>query len=183
MTSFQTRCGGSLVLPPWTVAHLEAHPEAVGLLEELATLLDLPRDGAFVLRTVDFGRVIGRSGAVIRAEADGLDTPVTFACRVGRDIPSRVEVGVEGAEVTTLVVVAGAVAGREAEGVYTLFTSYVGEEAAPKEMTDPSLKRDGEEAYQAALAWWQGHALCYPADGGGWGEVFTSTWREVFGLK
>ncbi len=174
-----TRCGGSLVLPLWTRSHLKAHPEALGLLEELAGLLDLPRDGGFVLRTVDFGRIIGRSGAVPTAEV-GLDEPITFARRVGRDIPSRVEVGAIGPEVTTLVVVAGALKGREAEGVYTLFTSYAGEEPAPKEPTDPSLPRGAE--LDSALDWWRSHALCYQK-GAGWETPFTSTWREVLGLE
>lgn len=174
--SLTTVCGGTLLLPPYTQAHLRAHPEALGLLEELAGLLTLPRDRSFVLRTVDFGRVIGRSGAVVLAKEDGLDEPVTFAKRIGRDIPSRVEVGAQGAEVATLVVVAGA---EEAEGIYTLYTSYAGEEPAPREPADPSLSESDREV---ALRWWQSHALCYQ-EGAGWEAPFTSTWREVLGLK
>ena len=58
---YRTKCGGVLVLPPKTKEHLAAHPEVGGLLEEMAGLLELPRDGSFLAREVEFGRLVGRS--------------------------------------------------------------------------------------------------------------------------
>jgi len=174
-----TTCGGRLVLPSYVIEHLRAHPEVLDLLEELGELLELPRDGSLVLRTVDFGRVIGRSGAVETAEV-GLDEPAMFAQRVGRTLPSRVEQGLEGPEVATLVVVAGAMPRQEEAGVYRLYTCYIGAEVAPKEPNDPTLTR-GSKEFDQALAWWRSHALVYAEDSG-WEPPFVSTWREVLDL-
>lgn len=179
-----TRCGGTLEVPSKTAEHLVAHEGQVEgyrpigeLLEELATLLDLPRDGSFVSQLVDFGRVIGRSGAVAHSDEDWGNDPVLFAYRKGRTIPSRVVTEGQGAEVTTLAVVATAIPGREAEGAYTLLTAYPTDEISPREPLDPDLTT--EEQVEKSLDWWRKNALVF--DPSVMWPAFTSTWNKVLG--
>lgn len=167
--SYITRCGGILLVPARTREHLEAHPEVGGFLEEVASLLELPRDGSFLAAEIDLGRIIGRSGAV-EAEEVGLDEPATFALRVGRRKPSRVAVGAVGPEVSTFVVLA--FASKEEVGTYVLITSYAGT-LAPKEPWDAVPGREREES----LTFWGRTALVW--DPATCGAPFVSTWRQV----
>jgi len=59
---YRTACGGVIVLPPKTKEHLAAHPEVVGLLDEVCSLVHLPGNGEFLAAEIDLGRIIGRSG-------------------------------------------------------------------------------------------------------------------------
>ena len=165
--SYRTKCGGRLVLPPKTQEHLAAHPEVGGLLEEVAGLLELPRDGNFLAREVDLGRVVGRSGCV-PADPVGVDGQATFALRVGRRKASRVVVGV-GPEVRTVVVLA--FAGRE-PATYVIVTAYVGV-LAPKEPWDAAPGPEREQS----LAFWGANALIH--DPVVMSEPFESSWQEI----
>ncbi len=177
-----TRNGGLLVIPPETAEHLEVHERQVEgyrpiteLLEELATRLDLPMDGSLVLRLVDFGRPVGRTGAIRHGAIDGRDELLAFAYRNGRAFPTRVSpIGIRGAEVTTLVVVATVIAGREAEGAYTLRTAYPADFISPREPMDPTLPA---QELDESLAWWSRNALLHDPEV--MGQVFYSTWNEV----
>lgn len=165
---YRTACGGRIVLPPKTKEHLVAHMEVGGLLEEVAGLLTLPRDGSFVAREVDLGRVVGRTGCVT-ADPAGFTGQATFANRVGRRKASRVVVGVQGPEVSTVVVLA--FAGQES-ATYVLITAYVGA-LAPKEPWDASPGTERDES----LRFWGENALVY--DPAVMGEPFASTWQEI----
>ena len=167
-SSYRTKCGGVLVLPPKTKEHLVAHPEVGGLIEEVAGLIELPRDGSFVAKEIDLGRTVGRSGCV-SATTVGPESNATFALRAGRRKPSRVAVGTIGPEASTVVVLA--FAGRE-PATYVLITAYVGE-LAPKEPWDAEPGPEREDS----LAFWSSHALVW--DGEVMGKPFTSTWSEV----
>ncbi len=165
---YRTKCGGVLVLPPKTKEHLVAHPEVGNLLEEAAGLLELPRDGSFLARAVEFGRVVGRSGCV-PAPVIGPGGKATFALRAGRRKASRVAVGVEGPEASTVVVLA--FAAKEAR-TYVLITSFVGA-LAPKEPWDASPGSEREDS----LVFWGQNALVH--DPSVMGEPFEASWQEI----
>lgn len=167
-SSYRTKCGGALVLPSKTKEHLVAHPEVGDMLEEVAGLIELPRDGSFLAREVDLGRVVGRSGC-ISAPAVGSEGEATFALRAGRRKPSRVAVGAVGPEVSTMVVLA--FAGKEPR-TYVAITAYVGA-LAPKEPWDTAPGKERE----ASLAFWSSHALVW--DPGVMGQPIVSTWSAI----
>jgi hypothetical protein len=168
---YRTACGGVIVLPPKTKEHLTAHPEVGGLLDEVCSLVRLPGNGEFLAAEIDLGRILGRSGCTPAAHI-GDSERATFAVRVGRPRPSRVAVGVEGPESSTVAVLA--FAGRN-PGEYILITSFVGG-LATKEPWDQSLVPGTEEAV-AALDFWCRHALVH--DPSVMGEVFESTWADI----
>lgn len=170
-SQYRTKCGGVVVLPPKTIEHLEAHPEVGGLLQEAMSLLELPRDGSFLAREIDFGRLVGRTGCVSAPTVD-LGSEATFALRVGRRKPSRVVVGVQGPEVSTVVVLA--FADRQVKGTYVLITAYVGQ-LAPKEPWDAAPGAEREEAFK----FWSQQALIH--DPAVMGEVFVSNWQSIIG--
>lgn len=165
---YRTKCGGRLMLTAKAKEHLVAHPEVGDLLDEVAGLVELPRDGSFLVRAVDLGRLVGRSGC-IPADRVGAEGKAKFALRVGRRKPSRVVIGALGPEVNTVVVLA--FAGRE-PGTYALITAYVGA-LAPKEPWDatPGIERE------QALEFWGKNALVYDPEV--MGEQFESTWQDI----
>lgn len=171
MSEHKTACGGTIVIPRKAEDHLRAHPEVLEILPEVIGKVSLPQDGSFLAEAVEMGRCVGVSGRV-STPAIGLDEPATFAQRVGRTRPSRVIVGVEGPEVSTVVVLA--FPSREEKGTYVLVTSWVGD-LAPKEPWDAT---PGE--FQEALAFWSSNALVW--DSAVMSEPFESTWAEVLGL-
>ena len=166
---YRTKCGGVLVLPPKTKEHLVAHSVVSDLLEEVAGLLELLRDGSFVAREVELSRVVGRSGCV-SATAVGLEGEANFALRVGRRKASRVAIGVEGPEASTVVVLA--CADKAVKGTYVLITAYVGA-LAPKEPWDAAPGPERE----ASLAFWGSHALVWDPEV--MGEPVTANWSAI----
>lgn len=161
---FRTQCGNTILVSDETVGHLKAHDGALELLEEAIGKLTLP-EGGFLLETLDMGRIVGRS-SLVDALKVGPDETATFACRVGREVPSRVVVGVEKPETSKFTVIAGL------EGdTWELYTSFVGP-SAPREPHDRNLT----EGNVAELAFWCGHALVHED---GWQQPFESTWTAV----
>lgn len=170
---YVTKCGGTIVVPPKTQEHLRAHPEVSGVLAEAIGLITLPRNGEFLAVAVEMGRVVGRSGCV-PTEPIRPSSPAMFALRVGRDKPSRVMVGVEGPESTTVVVLA--FVAKETR-TYVLITSFIGE-LAPKEPWDRSMRLGSAEAMDS-LEFWTRNALVH--DPSVMGPVFESSWSDVLG--
>lgn len=166
---YRTQCGGRIVVSLKCRDHLQAHPEVADLLDEAIGQFALPRDGSFLAREVNLGRVVGRSGCV-PAPVITPATPAMFAMRIGREKPSRVVIG-EGIETTTVVVLA--FAGRD--GDYVLITSWIGS-LAPKEPWDTSMAPDSAEAGES-LDFWSRHALVHDPEV--MGETFESSWQEI----
>jgi len=161
---FKTACGKTIIVSDQTVEHLKAHEGALELLEEAIGKITIP-EGGFLLTTLDMGRVIGRSSLVDAPQVTATET-ATFACRVGRDIPSRVLVGVEKPETNLFTVIAGL-----EDGAWQLYTSFVGP-SAPREPHDRNLKNGNADE----LAFWCEHALVHED---GWQTPFESTWTAV----
>ena len=170
MVEYRTACGGTIIVPPRAEEHLRAHPEVGVLLAEVIGRVTLPCDGQFLALAVEMGRVIGRSGCV-KAPRVGINDSEKFAQRVGRDKPSRVVIGVEGPEVTTVVILA--FASKEAR-TYVLVTAFVGG-LAPKEPWDRNLGSELER--QESLEFWSTHALVY--DASVMGDPFESSWGAI----
>lgn len=170
---YKTACGGTIVVPSKAQEHLRVHPEVHGLLQEAVGRLALPEDGRFLAVAVEMGRVVGKSGCA-ETPCVGPDDPAFFALRVGRDKPSRVTLGVQGPDMTKVVVLA--FASRESARTYVLVTSFVGE-LAPKEPWDRNIRSQGE--FQKSLDFWSSHALVH--DPAVMAEPFQSTWNQVLG--
>lgn len=162
--SFNTACGTAININEATAKHLEAHPEAAELLGEAIGRITLG-ERSFVLQEVDMGRVIGRS-ALVDAPEVAHDQTTLFACRTGRDIPSRVMLNVEKPETSIFTVIAG-----KQDGSWNLYTGFAGP-SAPREPHDSNLNGDNSNELQ----FWCSHALVHDA---GWSEPFESTWDEV----
>jgi len=171
---YQTADGGTIVVPPKAQEHLRAHPEVDVVLGEAIACITLPRRGEFLAIAVEMGRVVGRSGCVPTAPIHPSE-PATFALRVGRDKPSRVVVGVEGPEATTVVILA--FADKRDARTYVLITAFVGD-LAPKEPWDRSMVR-GSAEHREALAFWCSHALIWSPDV--MGDPFESSWSKILG--
>lgn len=168
---YQATRGGSIIVPPKAQEHLRAHPEVGGVLAEAIGHLTLPLNGEFLAVAVEMGRVVGRSACVSTAPILP-SASATFALRMGREKPSRVIVGVEGPESTTVVVLAFA---SKKKDEYVLITSFIGE-LAPKEPWDRSL-RPGSKESQESLDFWCCHALVY--DPAVMKPAFESSWSVV----
>ncbi len=148
--------------------HLLAHPDVWEVLEEALNKIKT-RDEDFVIREVDLGRIIGRSGAVFLPKSD-INEPVLFAKRIGRDIWSRVAPeGMQGDPVSTTVILLKKLNEQE----YELITAYIGTRS-PMEPTDPKLTI-GE--LPEALDFWRGYALVY--DKKLFGPIHKMTWMEA----
>ena len=169
--SYTTACGGRLVVPRKTREHLLAHPDVVGLLDEVTGLIQLPSDGSFLATEVNLGRVLGRSGCVATTPIS-MNESTLFAQRVAREKPTRVVVGMEGPKTSLVALLA--FASREPGRTYVLITAWRGP-IAPKEPWDKTLGSEGEKA--VALKFWCHNALVY--DPAVMGEPFESTWEEV----
>lgn len=165
METLKTACGRELVVTDRTAKHLEAHPEARDLLVEAVSKVTLPTEGDFLLTEVDMGRVIGKSALVdapmIRPDEDAL-----FACRKGRDVPSRIRNDIERPDTSVFTVIAGI-----HEEKWTLFTGFNGPQAA-KEPHDATLTGGNEKE----LEFWCAHALVWDE---GWDAPFMSTWLKI----
>ena len=165
-TQYNTKCGTALNLLPHTLSHLQAHPEAADLLGEAIGKIVIKEGQTFLLVEVEMGRVIGRS-ALVTASVVRTDESCLFACRAGRNVPSRVVTGVEKPETSLFTVIAG----KEDDGSWALYTGFAGP-SAEKEPTDGSLK--GDNAKQ--IAFWSSHALVWDES---WETPFESTWNQV----
>lgn len=168
--TLHTACGGEIVLTEETMVHLEAHPEARGLLAEAIARVRLPAEGDFLKVVVDLGRVIGQT-ACVETNCDVF----LFAVRKGRTAPTRVVVGVEKSDTTTFVVL---VHKDEVSGQWVLNTGYAGADA-PREPHDRYFddKLDGDE-FVEALKFWSEHALVWDET---MGQPYESTWEIELG--
>lgn len=168
---FKARTGQSIIVGAGAQAHLAAHPEALGLLAEAASLVDLPADpaeGQVSVACPDLGRVIGRSGCV-KTAAVGADEPTMFFTRAGRSVPSRLAPISQGPEVSTFVLITG-----YHGGGWRLYTGFAGE-PAPREPHDRSLEPGSAEAAES-MDFWCRHGLTRnPEDG----APVESTWKRV----
>lgn len=169
-STLTTRTGGTITVPPETLAHLEAHPDVGALIEEAVGLLD-SSSGAFIATDVDMGREVGLSACVPAPRLE-LDTEATFALRVNRPRPSRVVVGAEKVPTSRVAIIAAPTGG----GTYRLITAWVGP-LAPKEPGDASPGAEFDQSFN----FWSSHALIWEAETAA--SPVTSTWREVLGLK
>lgn len=166
---FMTACANRLVITKKTIDHLQAHPEAFGLLWEAVGMLTLPNDGSdFFKATVDFGRIIGERGCVPVDQNPGMAQH--FAFRKGRALPSHVVVDVPKVPSSNFTMMA--FKGRL--GDWILITGYVGD-STPMEPNDPKLIR-GSDEFNKALEFWTCHALVYEPEI--MGKVYESTWAD-----
>ncbi len=155
-------------------AGAQAHPEALGLLAEAASLVDLPTsptEGEVVVANPDLGRIIGRSGCVV-APKTTINGPALFAKRAGRSIYSRV-VRAEGPEVSTFVLITGFHG-----GAWRLYTGFAGV-PAPREPHDRAFlaKALSHPEWAHAMNFWCRNALVY--DPATCGPVVEMTWAEA----
>ena len=159
------------MIPPKAAAHLIAHPEVKLVLPEAIRKTTLPENG-FLSAEVEMGRIVGKESKVSTPRCD-LDTPIVFAQRLGRYMPSRVAPeGVAGENTTKVVVLA--FPNRSADKSYILVTSWVGGLAC-KEPWDPMIATQAE--YRECLKFWCSNALVH--DPAVMGHRFESTWRNV----
>jgi len=167
----RTKCGSTITVGVGAKAHLVAHPEALALLAEAASLMTLPAtpaEGQVMVACPDLGRIIGRSGCIETASV-GADEPTMFFMRAGRSVPSRLAPVAQGPEVSTFVLITG-----YHGGSWRLYTGFAGT-PAPMEPHDKNLRPGSSEAAES-LAFWCRHALvANPSDGPG----FESTWNQV----
>lgn len=169
LMDLMTACGNRLVITRKTIDHLQAHPEAFGLLREAVGMLILPTDGSdFFKTTVDFGRIIGETICV--PVPINPEKRQTFTIRKGRTLPSHTVVGAS--KIPTSHFTMAAFKGRY--GDWILITGYAGE-SDPREPNDRSLVPGSEDFYQA-LEFWTSHALVYDPEI--MGEVYESTWAD-----
>ena len=168
-TYFNTNCGNVISLNEETIKHLQAHPEAEALLEEAIAKIDLPREGGFLMTTVEFDRVIG-TNACVKANEENLEK-IFFSVRPGRELPTRVLIG-QKPEPTNLFTILASKNGKQ----WNLVTGFTGPQA-PREPHAPYFAeaRDGR-GQSEAKAFWTEHGLCLGDD---WGKPFVSNWPKV----
>src|SRR3989344_3963702 len=124
------------------VSHLHASAEAH--LAEALTRIDSLGRGQ-IKKTVDLGRVIGRSNCVSTSE----DDEIVFAQRVNRPGLSRFVKNREPKPTSRLTVKLH----RLADGKYEVRTAYIGD-AGVAEPWDEDAKAD-------SIPFWSAHALCF----------------------
>lgn len=171
MTTYKTRCGGTIHISPRTKNHLRAHPEVFNHLQSATEKISLPTDAQKYEGEIDLGRVIGRSG-VARTPPLEVGDKALFAFRTNRKLPSRVApAGKVGEETTKIVVLArpGAI-----EKQYDLITSWIGT-LAKKEPWDPSIT--SPEEFRECLIFWRSFAFVHDPDV--MGRVFESSWSKI----
>lgn len=158
----KTADGAQLRVPPKTLAHLQAHRGVLDILPEAAARVRLPGAGRRLQETVDLGRPIGPATRVSTPPRQP-QAPGTFALRVGRPWPSRVEVVAQPPFVCTLLIAAGPTGD---PAIYELITAFLGTQAPPEPWScRPSLR------------FWCGQALVY--DAAVMGPAFTSSWSRI----
>jgi hypothetical protein len=171
MTTYKTRCGGTIHISPRAKNHLQAHPEVLDLLQSAIKKISLPTIDQNYEGEIDLGRVIGRSG-VVNTTLLGLEDQALFACRRNRAMPSRVAPAGKVGEETTKIVVLARASGKGKH--YELITSWIGT-LAKKEPWDRSIT--SPEEFRECLAFWSSHALVHDPDV--MGPAFESSWSEV----
>ena len=166
---YRGACGSIVTITENARRHLEAHPAVIQLLPEAIRNTWVSRSPIPEIE-VDMGRIIGRTGLVDTVVADP-STPMQFAMRKGRNLPSRVtnEVTV-GQETHKLVLVAR----KQQSGTFQLVTSWIGP-LARKEPWDPSIRREHE--FRECLRFWCANALLHDPET--MGSVFESSWTEI----
>jgi hypothetical protein len=170
---YRAACGGRIIVPRKTADHLRAHPEVVEHLGDAIARVQLPDGGAFLRVAVEMGRLVGPSGLVETAPI-AVNELALFAHRIGRDFASRVVVGEQGPEVSTIAVLA--FADKADFSTYVLITAFVGD-LAPREPWDPNFESETERT--EALEFWSSHALVWDSDV--MSAPFESTWAEILG--
>ena len=161
---------GVIVITPAVRKHLEAHPEVNELIEEAAAKLTLTND-KYLAQSVDLDKIIGESSCVSQTQID-LDTPCTFALRIGRSYPSRVVIGENKIPCTEFTFIAKQLS----VGCFELISAWCGP-LAPSEPGD--CKVDTEE-WKNSFEYWSTHALVY--DPSIMNKAWIATWRTVLGL-
>ena len=163
--------GGQIIIPQKMVIHLKAHPEIMGILPEVMDNLILPKDGSFLRREVEMGRLVGLSGCVETLPIQKFDETF-FAQRTERKKPSRIVIGDLGEETSKVSILA--FPDRSGSGDYILITTWIGF-LAPKEPWDNNIK--SEKEFQESLDFWLTHALIYQEEV--MGQPFTSSWERI----
>ncbi len=166
---YRGACGSIVTIPEKARRHLEAHPKVIQLLPEAIRKTWVSQSSTPEIE-VDMGRIIGRTNLVDMSVANP-STPMQFALRKGRYLPSRVtnEVAV-GQETHKLVLVAR----KQHSRTYQLVTSWIGS-LARKEPWDHSIRSEHE--FEECLGFWCSKALLYDPET--MGPMFESTWTEV----
>lgn len=164
-----TKCGNIIHINQKARRHLTAHPETADLLEEAVSLLALPTDSSgFCRQEVCMGRIVGKNSCIKTKPINGLMN-ATFAIRSGRNIASRVVVGVEKPDCDIMSILAFM-----RDDKWFLITAYVGP-LAPREPHDASL-RNNPKAFEEAMDFWCCHALVHDNS---WSVPFAATWRQI----
>ncbi|MBU1203422.1 hypothetical protein KKH39_05260 [Patescibacteria group bacterium] len=139
------------------------------LLEEAVSKLALPTDNSgFCRQEICLGRIIGTNNCVKTPPINGLMN-ATFAIRSGRNVASRVVVGVKKPKCDIVSIMA-----YKCQGKWHLVTAYIGP-LAPREPHDPSLRND-PRALAESMNFWCCHALVYDNT---WSTPFTATWQQI----
>lgn len=164
---FQSKCGKKVIVSDQTQKHLEAHPEAMALLEEAIGMVTMPESGGFLLTTIDMGRIVGLNGCLPVVD----NGQMYFAFRKGRDVPSHVLVGIEKQPTSLFTVIAGI----SDDGTsWQLYTSFPGP-SAPREPHDPGVIDNNA----AEIEFWTQNGLVH--DENVMGPAFVSSWADVLG--
>lgn len=166
---YRGACGSIVTITENARRHLEAHPAVIQFLPEAIRKTWVSRSPIPEIE-VDMGRVIGRTNLVDMSVGKP-STPMQFALRKGRYLPSRVtnEVTV-GQETHKLVLVAR----KQHPRSYQLVTSWIGS-LARKEPWDHSIRSEHE--FEECLRFWCSNALLHAPDT--MGPVFESSWTEI----
>jgi hypothetical protein len=145
-------------------AHPAGHPHREDLVEEALSLVELPTDNTFCLKTVDFGRVIGVNHLVETTEND----TICYLRRGNRPGESRMVLNRKPEE-TSLVTVICCVCRKDKDTpdelvgkwvVVTLFEGTPGEkEPFDNAFTEKDIDDRAMIGYLKAEAFWRTHAL------------------------
>lgn len=124
---------------------LENIPEAI---EKIVHELKSEKNGSFIKKTVDLGKVIGKREAI---ELNG-DEKIFYAQRIGRKTLTKFVSGVKAEDCSAITFVVSKVS----ENKFRIITAYIGY-SAEKEPLDPAIKT--EEEFNRAKKYWDKTAM------------------------
>jgi hypothetical protein len=166
---YRGACGSIVTISEKARRHLEGHLNVIQLLPE-AIQKTWVSSSPIPEIEVDMGRIIGRTNLVDTLAADP-STPMQFALRKGRILPSRVTSEVAAGQETDKLVL---VARKQHPRTYQLVTSWIGS-LARKEPWDYSIRSAHE--FEECLRFWCSNALLHDSET--MGPMFESSWTEV----
>ena len=133
-------------------SHFIQHPNVLAnipeAIEKIVHELESEKNGSFIKKTVDLGKVIGKREAI---ELNG-DEKIFYAQRIGRKTLTKFVSGVKAEDCSSITFIVSKVA----DNKFRLITAYVGY-SAEKEPLDPSIKT--EEEFNRAKKYWDNTAM------------------------